>query len=375
MEPNELERLIGELEIAVDRLRSLYEQYFMGIERLEPTVPRKDCDRRVHVLRKEQIRNTALRFRFQMLLQRYNTYQTHWMRVCRDIENGTYKRHVVRAQKRFGIRSKQSDAPPSMPAPSERTFADELAELDKEFAPADTLDELDVAWDDEPATSALPLGDPRAPAIAKASIPSARTPRPPPSRPAPRTPRSGPPSSRPGPKTPRAPADAKAPATAPGAPAPPPSRPELAPVSAKGPPSRQQAPEVAPASAKAPPSRQQVPDAAPAKAPPPRQPVPKPPPSRSAPPPPKSRPAPPSSKPVPTPRREPELPDDRVRQLYSQYVETRRRQNESTATITYDSVARNLRESSAKLRQKLGRNVDFEVVVKDGRTILRPVVK
>jgi hypothetical protein len=38
-------------------------------------------------------------------------------------------------------------------------------------------------------------------------------------------------------------------------------------------------------------------------------------------------------------------------------------------------VARNLRESSAKLSQKLGRHVDFEVVVKDGRTILRPVVK
>ena len=66
MEQTEIEKLVGELEIAVDRLRSLYEQYFMGIEKLEPAVPRKDVDRRIHVLRKEQIRNTALRFRFQM---------------------------------------------------------------------------------------------------------------------------------------------------------------------------------------------------------------------------------------------------------------------------------------------------------------------
>ena len=72
MEQPEVEKLVGELELGVDRLRSLYEQYFMGIEKLEPTVPRKDVDRRIHVLRKEQIRNTALRFKFQMILQRYN---------------------------------------------------------------------------------------------------------------------------------------------------------------------------------------------------------------------------------------------------------------------------------------------------------------
>ena len=94
----EIEKYVGDLEIAVDRLRSLYEQYFMGIEKLEPTVPRKDVDRRIQVLRKEQIRNTAQRFRFQMILQRYNTYQTHWLRICREIENGTYKRHLLKAQ-------------------------------------------------------------------------------------------------------------------------------------------------------------------------------------------------------------------------------------------------------------------------------------
>ena len=97
MEQSDVEKQIGDLEIAVDRLRSLYEQYFVGIEKIEPQVPRKDVDRRIYALRKEQIRNTALRFRFQMVLQRYNTYQTHWQRICREIENGTYKRHMIRA--------------------------------------------------------------------------------------------------------------------------------------------------------------------------------------------------------------------------------------------------------------------------------------
>ncbi len=102
MTPSEIEELINELETRVDRLRALYEQYFMGIEKMEPQVPRKDVERRIQLIRREQIRNTALRFRFQMILQRYNTYQTYWLRICREIEEGTYKRDVLRAKAKFG---------------------------------------------------------------------------------------------------------------------------------------------------------------------------------------------------------------------------------------------------------------------------------
>ena len=70
-----------------------------------------------------------------------------------------------------------------------------------------------------------------------------------------------------------------------------------------------------------------------------------------------------------------DLPDERVRQLYAQYVETKRQQSESTAAITFEAVAKSLRDSSAKLREKHGKNVDFEVAVKDGKTILKPVLK
>jgi hypothetical protein len=77
----------------------------------------------------------------------------------------------------------------------------------------------------------------------------------------------------------------------------------------------------------------------------------------------------------PAARAQPELADERVRQLYSQYVESKRKQNESTAGVTYDGLAKSLRESSARLREKHGKSVDFEVAVKDGKTILKPVVK
>jgi hypothetical protein len=294
----EIEMLVGELETRVDRLRSLYEQYFMGIERMPPAVPHKDVERRIQVLRKEQIRNTAVRFRFQMIIQRYNTYQSHWQRICRQIEEGTYKRDLLRAQRRMKpvevqLAEEAESAPPPPPTPPApipeeaptRKVAlpafDDLA-LD-DFAELDRVLNAPVANLPVPPKPVVPAG-PR-PMWRKIEKPAAP-----------------------------APAPAPPPQAAPPKPAPPPL---------------------------------------PKKPPPPVPAAPQPPAARS--------PA--------------DLSDDRMRQLYSQYVQTRRAQNESTAAITYDAMAKSLRESSAKLREKHGKPVDFEVTVKDGKTILKPVVK
>ncbi len=102
MDNAQIEHELEDLEGRLERLRSLYEQYFMGLEKLEPTVLRKEVDRRMWVLRKEQIRNTGLRFKFQMLVQRYNTYQQYWTRVVREIESGTYRRDILKVAARFG---------------------------------------------------------------------------------------------------------------------------------------------------------------------------------------------------------------------------------------------------------------------------------
>jgi len=99
VEPLELDTAIEELETRLERLRSLYEQYFMGIEKIPPAVVHKDVERRIYVLRREQIRNTAKRFKLQTTIQRYNTFHQYWQRILREIENGTYKRHVLRAER------------------------------------------------------------------------------------------------------------------------------------------------------------------------------------------------------------------------------------------------------------------------------------
>ncbi|MBN1770010.1 MAG: hypothetical protein JXB32_02020 [Deltaproteobacteria bacterium] len=101
MDAREFGTRVEDLEKKLDRLRALYEQYFMGIEKIEPGVLRRDVERHLQGLRKERCNNTAQRFRFQVLLQRYTTLTAYWQRICRAIEEGTYHPHVLRAQRRI----------------------------------------------------------------------------------------------------------------------------------------------------------------------------------------------------------------------------------------------------------------------------------
>lgn len=94
----EFDIAVADLEVRMERVRSLYQQYFLGFEKIVPSVPHKDVERRMQSLRKVPIKNTARAFKLHTLIQRYNTYQQYWRRTCRDIENGTYRRHVQRAQ-------------------------------------------------------------------------------------------------------------------------------------------------------------------------------------------------------------------------------------------------------------------------------------
>src|SRR5215813_6255099 len=93
----DVEEVLNDLEHKVERLKILYEQYFMGIEKIEPQTARKEIPRKVMELTQFEIRNTALRYRFHALNQKFGAYTTYWNRTMREIENGTYFRSVARA--------------------------------------------------------------------------------------------------------------------------------------------------------------------------------------------------------------------------------------------------------------------------------------
>ena len=98
----EVQRQIAELEPKLERLRALYEQYFLGFEKIPPNVLRKEVDRTLWQLRRSPTKNTRLRFKLNQLVQRYNTYQQYWQRTMRQIERGTYRRDVIRAARKVG---------------------------------------------------------------------------------------------------------------------------------------------------------------------------------------------------------------------------------------------------------------------------------
>jgi hypothetical protein len=383
-EQSEVEVLVGELEQRLDRLRALYDQYFMGIEKLLPSVPHKDVERRLAHLRKQQIRNTALRFRFQVAIQKYNTYITYWTRICRQIEEGTYKRDLRRAKERFGKGAKDLEIDVEFDDSEDVAFdvESEMAALEAQGVAADLehdtvppitergvlphagfdFSNIDSPMDDEPVSWGNI--DAQAPVLALPRAQPVEVKR-----------RMTPPAVIPG--------DHKRPSLRQIRVTPPEGAPAAGlPSEGRLQASRSQA--QGPIQAKKRSSR-----------PPPGQGAPKrrsnrPPPFEQAAAPPAvstqvmraatpianaSRLA-PKPAPQPQPRPKDDLPDERLRQLYSQYIEAKRLRQESTTSVTYDSLAKSLRESSARLKQMhAGKKVDFEVAEKDGKTILRPIVK
>ncbi|MEM9192842.1 MAG: MXAN_5187 C-terminal domain-containing protein [Myxococcota bacterium] len=352
MNAAEFEPLLEEVETRLERLRALYEQYFQGIERLEPTIPKKDLERRMRALRRAQPRNTALRFRFQRVLQRYTTYQTYWKRVARQIEEGTYRRDVMRA------RSRREEARARRKA--EREEEAQTYEIDIDVDLGGLSDEALLSSDAiEDALSVLqpvapkkesvkpslsPFGLPKGPKAGKtdAQEPSADEK----TEPLPRV--ASPVSPRKGP-VPRNPT-----------PAPP------APASRTFPPPKRNPESVAQAKA----YRRAAPSSNPArplnkgtngKAPP-------------APP----RPARANGKPSANGARRATASggDPALRDLYQRYLDARRRNNERTDNVRYETVAKSIEKMMPKLQAKhKGKKIDFEVVLKNGKVGLKPVAK
>ena len=480
MDASEIDQELEALGSKAEQLRALYEQYFMGLERIEPLIMRKDVERRVRILRREQLRNTAQRFRFNTLVQRINTLGTHWARVVREIENGTYRRDVLRAAARFG-----DGALTALGKKNTRGLAAAVAQAQQQKRPVEDAFELeadDLIEDEEDDTDApTPPRLERVAAVPSSPVAVVVSSAPAPARPpiAAGAPLSAAPGAvaKPGGQPAAAPrlpamdplaaAASNPPAAAGGDPqAPGPKRIAglrwggSAPLADAATPVGRPAAEVsrrvadlatqlgAPRSEVAKPSASfgeldldfdDAPAARPtvAASPPrpasparlvpaaPSLPVPTPLPAaaRAAAAAPQSPSAPsrtagfgeldlplegltspaagdaqtpggrsPATRPGivarPQAARPPvtnappvapsaaELPDQRIRQIYAKYVDTKRSTQESTAGVTFEKLAATLRAQADKLRSAHpNKSVDYEVVVKDGKTHLKPVLR
>lgn len=346
VEREQIDLAISELETRLDRLRALYEHYFMGIERIEPSVPRKDVERRVAELRKARFQSTAQRFKFQTIVQRYNTMQQHWSRICREIELGTFRRHRLKAER---ATSSRLSTPPVRPeaqppqgdvdlrAPLDSFVDGEFPAVELGTGTSPILEEAAVAAAQADPTGTSAAGVLRRLGNSGATLTKGLLTSLPPDLAA----RAGGKLPLPGLKrSADAPLAAPAPLAkpVPAAPtAPRPAPPANAPAKASPP---------APTPAAVPATHPAPPAATPA-----------------------ARPAPPAA--ASKTSASEGLSEARVRALHQAYVDARKQTN--ATSVSFEKLERSLRETESKLRSShQGRKVDFDVVIKDGKAILKP---
>jgi hypothetical protein len=102
--PPDFDQQLEAMERKIDRLRVLYDQFFMGIEKQPPTNLQRDVVRTLNDLGQYHIRKTTHKFRFNGLRQRFSVNKAYWMRMERRMEEGTLKRDRDRAARRSLIR-------------------------------------------------------------------------------------------------------------------------------------------------------------------------------------------------------------------------------------------------------------------------------
>ncbi|MGI5862500.1 MAG: MXAN_5187 C-terminal domain-containing protein [Myxococcales bacterium] len=321
-----------ELDGEIAALRARFDQYFLGIDKHNPA---KDCEalkKRILKLKGQFIRNTGLKFRVESLYAKFQSYERLWMKSLKEIEEGTYRRDLMRLRRK----NQRSTAKPKPAEAPEKAKEEEKPRPD--FY---TLDEdLEADLPDDLFEDPVPA---KKPPVVPPQVASAPAPKPPPA----------PPAARPPPaSTPKAAPPMRGAAAVPTASAPPPI-----PRAATGSPAARAVPPQPPAQAMA-------------SKPLPRTttgsiPIPVAPSARTPPPPPKG-----------AGTGDMGLSSEKLNRLYSAYIMAKKRCKESTTGITPEAVAQSLRKQVPRIMQESGaKAVDFKVVIKDGKAILKAVPK
>jgi hypothetical protein len=343
------------LEKELQELKARFDQFFLGIERKNPSREADDLRSRLVNLKSAFIRNTALKFRIQSLYQKFLAYERLWHRTLKEMEEGTYRRDILRLRHKNELKKLGANTPAP---PQSRRGRAEVAGEDASFEILEDLGDLDSGAGAD-AVDALPGPPPPAAHRPTDSSPIAR-PAAEVAAPIARQPTGSPPAVRQPAGLPLARQTAGAPvpaarlSTGGGAPLPrqvtgAPALPDSAPPGRGAALVRQ---------ATSPP---EAPTALPQT----------------------------STGSIPVPIREPggaqaagqkpgglPLGDQKLRAVYDAYLTAKKRCRENTAGITFEAVAQSLRRQvPALLKQRGVTSVDIKVVIKNGKAVLKVVPK
>ncbi|HAO92403.1 MAG: hypothetical protein A2X99_04955 [Deltaproteobacteria bacterium GWB2_55_19] len=124
------------LDSKIARLKVEYEQYFMRVLKREPAKLRDEVDKLVLFYSNKNLTNTSLRFKYNTIVAKYNSYKQYWTRTLRAIEEGEFHRKAE-GELETGARSAPIPPEARRPAPNAAPGAgDDVREVYEKYIEA-----------------------------------------------------------------------------------------------------------------------------------------------------------------------------------------------------------------------------------------------
>jgi len=103
---------LSQIEVQLERLRTLYEQHFAGVLKRIPMREHELLRSALRSILPHELKSTAMRFKHQTIKTRHIQMSNLWDKTLREIEGGTYKRDL------FLLRAKTAESePPTAQSP------------------------------------------------------------------------------------------------------------------------------------------------------------------------------------------------------------------------------------------------------------------
>jgi hypothetical protein len=108
-----IDEALAALERRLESLKSLFEQYFAGVQKRPPTREHEEFRKGIDAIPAHELKVTANKFKLQALKSRHLQLNNLWTKILSEIEAGTYRRD------RFLLKAK-SDHPAANTSPATR---------------------------------------------------------------------------------------------------------------------------------------------------------------------------------------------------------------------------------------------------------------
>ncbi len=103
----QLADFLREVEVLMQEVRNDYELYFLQQIRRAPQDRATVLQRKIREMDRLPTHNTQLKFLRNTLRAKYSSLNQYWTRVMKQIEEGTYRRHIEMADRREAMRRRQ----------------------------------------------------------------------------------------------------------------------------------------------------------------------------------------------------------------------------------------------------------------------------